>query len=119
MEETKEGENGPFERSASAGLQLTQCRQPGRETKIKIKQERRYDGSLLRLFKSDFFNVHMLIRYLYQHEGTGTQDYLINVLYGEDLYDIDFYLPQLCYLCLIKPEPRSIEKFVLDMSLKY
>lgn len=92
---------------------------PNRGEKIKIKQnEKKYDGSLLRLFKSDFFNVHMLIRYLFTREQ-GIQDYLVNVLYKEDIEDIDFYLPQLCYICLIKQNTQSIQRFILDMCLKH
>ena len=58
-----------------------------------IRQEKWYDGSLLNLFKSEFFNVHMLIKYLFTHDNEGTIDYLINVLYKEEIYFIDFYLP--------------------------
>ena len=88
---------------------------------MKIKQPKKYDGSLLGLFKSDFFNVHMLVEYLHKHRGTGTIDYLVNVFYKEDMEDIDFYMPQLCYLVLTRPndETYSIRKFILDMSIKY
>lgn len=61
----------------------------------------------------------MLIRYLHEKEGQGIQDYLVNVLYNEDIDDIDFYLPQLCYMALTKKDAFSLEKFILDMCLKY
>lgn len=57
--------------------------------------KKKYDGSLLRLFKSDFFNVHLLITHLLRSKNEGTIDYLINELYTESLEDIDFYMPQL------------------------
>ena len=62
---------------------------------IKHDKKKKYDGSLLRLFKSDFFNVHLLITHLLRSKNEGTMDYLINELYTESLEDIDFYMPQL------------------------
>jgi len=51
-------------------------------------------GSLLNLFKSEFFDIHMTINYLYKYEAQGIQDYLINKLYEEKIRFVDFYLPQ-------------------------
>lgn len=34
------------------------------EIQISPLPKKKYDGSLLRLFKSDFFNVHLLITHL-------------------------------------------------------
>jgi len=62
--------------------------------------KKKYDGSLLRLFKSDFFNVHLLMTHLLRSNNEGTLDYLTNELYTEQLEDIDFYMPQICYMAL-------------------
>lgn len=62
---------------------------------IKHDKKKKYDGSLLRLFKSDFFNVHLLVTHLLRSKNEGTMDYLVNELYTENLEDIDFYMPQL------------------------
>jgi hypothetical protein len=56
----------------------------------------RKDGSLLQLFNSEFFNIHMLFTHLYKalhEEKEGVLDHLINRLYTEDINLIDFYLP--------------------------
>jgi hypothetical protein len=73
----------------------------------------------LRLFKSSFFNVHLLITHLSRSKNEGTIDYLVNELYTENLEDIDFYMPQLCYLALNGLGAKSITKFILDMTPKY
>jgi hypothetical protein len=65
------------------------------EVPVSTTPKKKYDGSLLRLFKSDFFNVHILITHLLRSKNEGTLDYLINELYTESLEDIDFYMPQL------------------------
>ena len=50
------------------------------------------------MFKSELFDIHMAIGYLYKREEQGIQDYLINTkLYSEGIGHIDFYLPQLWY----------------------
>lgn len=58
-----------------------------------IRQEKAWNGSLLNLFKSEFFNVHMGVWYLFSHDNEGIIDYLMNEFYNEDIYFIDFYLP--------------------------
>ena len=92
-----------------------------RKPKMRIKQPISYDGSLLRLFKSDYFNIHLCIEYLQKYTNPGIIDYLVNTLYGEDLDDIDFYVTQLVYLCITRPwdETYSLRKFILDMCIKY
>lgn len=86
---------------------------------IREEKKKKYDGSLLRLFKSDFFNVHLLITHLLRSKNEGTMDYLINELYTEHLEDIDFYMPQLCYMALTDKKWKSLIKFILDMTPKY
>ena len=74
----------------------------------------------MRLFKSDFFNIHLLITHLLRSKNEGTMDYLINELYTESMEDIEFYIPQLCYLALTDTKDwKSLVKFLLDMTVKY
>jgi hypothetical protein len=52
-------------------------------------------GSLLRLFKSDFFDSWIGISYLYRYPSSGVHDYLCNALYNLPDDDIEFYLVEL------------------------
>jgi hypothetical protein len=54
-------------------------------------------GSLLRLFKSDFFDAWIAISYLFRYQTSGVHDYLCNELYNTNEDDIEFYLIQLWY----------------------
>lgn len=75
---------------------------------------------MLRLFRSDFFNIHLLITHLLRSKNEGTMDYLINELYTENMEDIEFYVPQLWYLALTDDKNcKSLVKFLLDMTVKY
>lgn len=75
-------------------------------------------GSLLRLFQSEFFDVHLHMHYLLSMESGGVQDYLVNALYkmGDD--DVDFYLPQLCQLALLRYQKSSLHHFLKDKASK-
>ena len=59
----------------------------------------------------------MCVHYLFKKDE-GILDYLANHLYKEKNTEIDFYMPQLCYLTLTK-KARSVEKFILDHVRKY
>jgi len=61
----------------------------------RARKSKKQDGSLLQLFQSEFFNVHMLFRYLFEKQEEGVIAYLVNRLYAEPRKHIDFYLPQL------------------------
>ena len=67
----------------------------------------------------------MIIRYLYKYGSrSNIVEYLMNKLYKEhrnDIKQLDFYLPQLCYMCVSKPCESSIhfERFILQISIKY
>ena len=63
----------------------------GQEKKTTLSK----DGSLLSLFKSEFFTVHMLFRYLSQATQDGVVEYLVNKLYAEPIEVVEYYLPQL------------------------
>jgi len=73
------------------------------------------DGSLLRLFKSSFFDAWMAVSYLYKYPHPGVHDYLSNQLYALANEDIEFYLTQLCMLLVYQPvESDALERFILD-----
>lgn len=83
-------------------------------------------GSLLRLFKSGFFDTWLCISYLYKHfQQPGIVDYLCNELYRlavEKPEDIDMYATQLCVLVVHQAansrEQTSLERFLLDQCSK-
>jgi hypothetical protein len=52
-------------------------------------------GSLLELFNSSQFSIHMLIYYLDRREEQGIIDTLINLMYKRYINESFFYLPQL------------------------
>jgi hypothetical protein len=55
------------------------------------------DSSLLEMFESPLFDIHMIMRYLYSHGNRpNILEYLVNKLYKEyrnDIKLLDFYLP--------------------------
>lgn len=73
-------------------------------------------SSLLRLFQSELFDVHLHLHYLHRMEQPGVQDYLVNELYKMSDEDIDQYLPQLCHTALLRFETSSLHKFLLDCA---
>ncbi|SCV73642.1 BQ2448_6072 [Microbotryum intermedium] len=71
---------------------------------------------LLRLFESDFFDVHLCVAYLknYAH-SIGITHYLVNRLRAFAAEDVEFYWPQLCYLVITRPTPSvALENFILE-----
>mmetsp|Transcript_119317 Transcript_119317/g.337521 ORF Transcript_119317/g.337521 Transcript_119317/m.337521 type:complete len:945 (+) Transcript_119317:91-2925(+) len=73
-------------------------------------------GSLLRLFRSECFDAHLHMHYLHRMEQSGVQDYLVNELYKMTDDDVDFYLPQLCQLALLRFSKSSLHRFLLDKA---
>lgn len=73
-------------------------------------------GSLLRLFQSEFFDSHLHMHYLLTMEQSGVQDYLVNQLYKMTDDDIDFYLPQLCQIALLRYKNSLLHRFLLDKA---
>jgi hypothetical protein len=86
-------------------------------------------GSLLRLFKSEHFNCHLAITYLYKYnDHKPICDYLANECYSMDKDEIDYYLPQLWYalpgrvtsfwyssgFLVANEKAISLERFLLD-----
>ena len=90
------------------------------------KFNKQREESLVLLFESAHMTVHMIIQYLFKIDNKShIIQYLINKLYREyrnDIKIIDFYLPQLCFLSVTKMDGESckaIERFVLQMAIKY
>jgi phosphatidylinositol 4-kinase B len=74
-------------------------------------------GSLLRMFRSEGFDAHMHIAYLFRmKDNQGVQDYLTNELYRMRERDIDFYLPELCLLGLSRASANMLHAFLLDKA---
>lgn len=74
--------------------------------------------SLLRLFQSEYFDAHLHMTYLYKMEAPGVHTYLVNELYKFTDEDIDYYLPQLCHLNLVRSETSDLSRFLLDKAGK-
>eukprot|EP00171_Calliarthron_tuberculosum_P017103 IDg17103t1 len=72
--------------------------------------------SLLRLFRSDFFDAFMAVTYLYRYRETvGVHDYLCNELYVLSDADLEVFMPQLCNLLVFHaPNSPGLERFVMD-----
>ena len=62
------------------------------------KRESLNIDSLLRLFKSDFFDSWLNINYLYRYTSDGVHDYLCNQLYTMPDVDVEFFLIDLWYV---------------------
>ncbi|XP_053992242.1 uncharacterized protein LOC128883668 isoform X2 [Hylaeus volcanicus] len=71
------------------------------------------EGSLLRLFQSDFFDIYLHMYYLYNRLEPGIQDYLVNLLYCRTKNEISFYLPQLCTLSVVRRKKSNLSRFLL------
>ena len=74
-------------------------------------------GSLLRMFRSEAFDAHLHIAYLFKmKDNQGVQDYLTNELYRMREKDFDFYLPELCLMALSRPIGEKLHAFLLDKA---
>eukprot|EP00435_Cladocopium_sp_Y103_P064920 s876_g26.t1 len=84
-------------------------------------------GSLLRLFRSEYFDAHLHMHYLLRMEQSGVQDYLVNELYKMTDDDVelcqndlapatDYYLPQLSQVALLRYSKSSLHRFLLDKA---
>mmetsp|Transcript_7578 Transcript_7578/g.14181 ORF Transcript_7578/g.14181 Transcript_7578/m.14181 type:complete len:629 (+) Transcript_7578:1252-3138(+) len=69
------------------------------------------EGSLLRLFKSEYFSLNLLLYYLQRRTEPGVHAYLVNMLHTVDLVQVEFYLPQLLNLTLHRPDSAGLERF--------
>ena len=74
-------------------------------------------GSLLRMFKSEAFDAHLHIAYLFKmRDNQGVQDYLTNELYRMKEREVDFYLPELCLMGLSRVTCEKLHAFLLDKA---
>ena len=61
------------------------------------------EDSLLRLFRSELFDSHFHMFYLFKRKEEGVHEYLVHLLYTRrNIADINYYLPQLCQLALTR-----------------
>ena len=89
---------------------------PTKKIEIKIIQDHPKEnvGSLLKLFNSPYFTLDMAMTYLYKKRNVkGVHDFLVNKFYSYKDHEVDFYIPQLCYM-LIKTKAPTLERFILD-----
>jgi U3 small nucleolar RNA-associated protein 14 len=63
--------------------------------KINEREGNKNNGSLYRLFNSDYFDIDFVMFYLEKHEENGILDTIINIIYEKFINDSIFYLPQL------------------------
>ncbi|CAD2108286.1 phosphatidylinositol 4-kinase, putative [Plasmodium vinckei petteri] len=90
-----------------------------RDNKASFSRSTLKEGSLLRLFRCEYFDTHLHIRYLYDRKEVGVHEYLVNSLYTQrNPEDILFYLPQLCQISLVRYESSSLYRFLLDKASK-
>ncbi|KEP62639.1 UNVERIFIED_CONTAM: phosphatidylinositol 3- and 4-kinase [Hammondia hammondi] len=77
------------------------------------------EGSLLRLFQSEYFDAYFHMYYLFHRQEAGVHEYLVNLLYVKRTdEDIIFYLPQLVQLSLVRFKTSSLHRFLLDKASK-
>eukprot|EP00123_Amoebidium_parasiticum_P001639 comp12787_c0_seq1/m.7925 comp12787_c0_seq1/g.7925 ORF comp12787_c0_seq1/g.7925 comp12787_c0_seq1/m.7925 type:complete len:745 (-) comp12787_c0_seq1:613-2847(-) len=75
---------------------------------------------LLRFFRSEFFDAFMAIAYLFKYPDSGVRDYLCNELFNMAAKDVEFFLPQLAKLCIMKAQPGDgVERFLLHHSCRH
>lgn len=78
-----------------------------------------YFGSLYNLTTSEYFNIDMLISYLYSRQEQGIQDTLVNIMSMKYIDKSYFYIPQLCMMLMLsnKTYSESIETYILDRCI--
>jgi len=67
-------------------------------------------------------SVHQLFVHLQKHDRENITEFLMNKIFKENRKNtavIDLYLPQLCYLAITRDHTRPIERFVIQICLKY
>lgn len=70
-------------------------------------------GSLLDLFKSELFTMHLLINYMNKFSDSTIFDCLVNEIYERYINTCYFYLPQLCSMLVYK-DSYSLEQFLTE-----
>lgn len=81
------------------------------------KEPSKMNDSLLGLFNSLFFNCEFIIMYIKKmFHDDGIRAYLINKLYEIPQNELEFYIPNLCYLAL-NNSCKSLERFLNDKCI--
>jgi phosphatidylinositol 4-kinase len=78
-------------------------------------------GSLLRLFRSEFFDLWMCVVYLQKYQThRGVYNYLCHELYKFPQEEVEFYLPQLVFGLLFfeATDKEALERYILDRCSK-
>ena len=105
------GTNGGFSSFSAMGRQVSP------DTASPTLPQLDQTGSLLRMFRSEGFDAHMHISYLFKmKDNPGVQDYLTNELYKMKEPDVDFYLPELCLMGLSRVRSDKLHAFLLDKA---
>lgn len=77
-------------------------------------------GSLLRLFQSQYFSFNLLLLYLQRRQEPGVHTYLVNLLYVQDIDQVEACLPQMFNLCLHIDDSQALERYLIDgASMKH
>lgn len=88
------------------------------ENDSRVLQNRRRgsvnNGSLYKMFNSDFFGMELLMYYLDIKTECGILDTLVNLIYKKYIHQSLFYLPQLCIMFNYKTYTDSLECYILD-----
>ncbi|OEH73842.1 phosphatidylinositol 4-kinase family protein [Cyclospora cayetanensis] len=96
------------------------CMQPPRKPPEASRQRQLPPLRMLprrrRRTRSEFFDAHFHLYYLFNRKEQGVHQYLVNLLYTKrDINEINFYLPQLCQLALTRFNSSPLSRFLLDV----
>eukprot|EP00047_Mylnosiga_fluctuans_P014833 m.41499 g.41499 ORF g.41499 m.41499 type:complete len:711 (+) comp5674_c0_seq2:24-2156(+) len=76
-------------------------------------------ASLLRLFKSEFFDMSMAIMYLHRYKDEEVHKFICGHMEAFQDEDIEFYLPQILELLIENTNPdATLQRFLLDRCCK-
>lgn len=84
---------------------------------IPEEKKKNFQGSLYNLFFSPYFNLDLLIYYLFSRENAGIVDTLVNLINIRFMNQTFFYIPQIINLISSKKYSDSIEQFLLECCI--
>ncbi|EAS00372.3 phosphatidylinositol 4-kinase (macronuclear) [Tetrahymena thermophila SB210] len=86
----------------------------GRHSVFDIKPNKQQTRRILQELNEPSIQIEKLLKYLYLfYEYIGVHDFIINKLYNYSEAELNFFMTQLCYLC-IQRGSQSLEKFLVD-----
>ncbi|MCQ2815688.1 MAG: hypothetical protein MJ252_00330 [archaeon] len=93
------------------------------EKNIKIEKEKEKsknsNGSLYKLFKSEYFTIDLLLEYLHNKNNESIQDFLINLLFNEKYKkDLILFVPQFCAMVKYLRYKNSLISFIIEKSVE-